>query len=58
MPRITSKGQVTIPLKIRKLLDLKPGDFVDFQYEDGKVYLIPKKENILNSIIKPGKAKK
>ncbi|MCX7831608.1 MAG: AbrB/MazE/SpoVT family DNA-binding domain-containing protein [Actinobacteria bacterium] len=53
MPRITSKGQVTIPKKIRKLFDLKTGDTVDFEIEDGKVYLVFKKENILNAISKP-----
>ncbi len=30
---ITSKGQITIPADIRKRLDLKPGDKIDFQVE-------------------------
>ena len=30
MPRMTSKGQVTIPKEIRQLLDVKPGDQVEF----------------------------
>lgn len=53
MPRITSKGQVTIPKKIRKLFGLKPGDTVEFEIENGRVYLVFKKENILNAISKP-----
>ena len=31
---ITSKGQVTIPAKIRKKLDLKPGDVLEFKAEE------------------------
>lgn len=27
---ITSKGQVTIPIRVRKRLNLKPGDVLDF----------------------------
>lgn len=30
MPKITSKGQVTIPRKIRQLLGIAPGDQVEF----------------------------
>ncbi len=39
---ITSKGQTTIPRKIREHLHLKPGDKVDFIIEDsGRVVLEP-----------------
>lgn len=39
---ITSKGQTTIPIKIRDYLHLKPGDRVDFVIEDnGRVVLEP-----------------
>lgn len=39
---ITSKGQTTIPRKIREHLHLKPGDKVDFVIEDsGKVVIEP-----------------
>ena len=39
---ITSKGQTTIPKKIREHLHLKPGDRVDFVIEDnGRVLLEP-----------------
>jgi len=39
---VTSKGQTTIPRKIREHLHLKPGDKVDFIIEDnGRVLLEP-----------------
>ncbi|WP_218079862.1 AbrB/MazE/SpoVT family DNA-binding domain-containing protein [Anthocerotibacter panamensis] len=39
---VTSKGQTTIPKMIRELLNLHPGDRIDFVVgEDGKVYLQP-----------------
>ena len=37
--RITSKGQVTIPAKIREEAGLRPGDEVEFVIEDGKVLM-------------------
>ena len=40
MSKMTSKGQVTIPKRIRDFLGLKPGSEVDFEYtESGKVML-------------------
>lgn len=30
---LTSKGQITIPIKVRKRLMLKPGDVLDFDEE-------------------------
>ena len=30
MPRVTTKGQVTIPKRIREYLGLKPGSEVEF----------------------------
>ena len=38
---ITSKGQVTIPVEVRRELNLKAGDRVAFYLEDGKVVLKP-----------------
>lgn len=39
---VTSKGQTTIPRKIREHLHLKPGDKIDFVIEDnGRVVLEP-----------------
>lgn len=43
---LTSKGQVTIPASIRRLLGLKPGDQVTFVVEDGHVTLARKENRI------------
>ena len=44
---ITSKGQTTIPIEIRRHLKLKPGDRIQFFVEpDGKVVLIPRNLDI------------
>ena len=38
---ITSKGQVTIPKKVREFLGVKPGESVDFEpTADGRVVLV------------------
>jgi antitoxin PrlF len=37
LAKITSKGQITIPIEIRKRLRLKEGDKVFFIEEDGKI---------------------
>jgi antitoxin PrlF len=37
LAKITSKGQITIPVQIRKKLKLKEGDKVFFYEENGKV---------------------
>jgi antitoxin PrlF len=38
---VTSKGQVTIPKKVRDFLDIKPGTAVDFDLrEDGQVVVV------------------
>ena len=40
MPRLTSKGQVTIPKRIRDYLGLKHGSEVEFRYAgDGRIVL-------------------
>ncbi|MDQ7794939.1 MAG: AbrB/MazE/SpoVT family DNA-binding domain-containing protein [bacterium] len=31
--KITSKGQVTIPAVVRRRMDLKPGDYLEFHLE-------------------------
>ena len=39
--RVTSNGQVTIPLEIRKRLNLSPGTEIDFIIgEDDRVYIV------------------
>ena len=37
--RLTSKHQTTIPLEVRRALDLEAGDRVEFSVEDGRVTL-------------------
>jgi antitoxin PrlF len=38
--RVTQKGQVTIPKRVRDFLDIKPGAEVDFELDaDGRVVL-------------------
>ena len=39
LAKVTSKGQITIPLIIRNLLQLKTGDKVFFEETRGKVYI-------------------
>lgn len=43
MPRVTTKGQVTIPKEIRDALGIEPGDEVTFEESDSG-YEIRKKE--------------
>jgi antitoxin PrlF len=38
--KLTTKGQVTIPKRLRDCLDLEPGSDVDFELsQDGRVFL-------------------
>jgi AbrB family looped-hinge helix DNA binding protein len=39
MPRVTQKGQVTIPRQIRSLLSIKTGDEVIFELDKDNVVL-------------------
>ena len=46
--KLTSKGQTTIPIEIRRKLKLKPGDRIELHVQpDGKVVLIPLNVDIL-----------
>jgi AbrB family looped-hinge helix DNA binding protein len=46
---ITSKGQITIPVKVRKALRLKPGSRIDFyEIADGEYLFRPKTGSILD----------
>lgn len=38
--KVSSKGQITIPIEIRKKLNLKEGDKVLFVEEEGKIILL------------------
>lgn len=41
---LSSKGQITIPVEIRNMLQLNIGDRIDFVvFEKGRVEMIPKK---------------
>ena len=40
---LTSKGQITIPSVVRRLLGLRTGDRIEFNMERGKVQLRPAK---------------
>jgi len=39
MPKVTSKGQVTIPHRIRSILSIKSGDEISFEIDGPKVVL-------------------
>lgn len=41
--RVTTKGQVTIPMNIREKLGITPTAEVDFVEEKGRVYLVKRK---------------
>ncbi len=46
---MTSKGQITIPIELRKALGLKPGVRIDFyEIEDGTYAFRPKNRSILD----------
>ena len=40
LAKITSKGQITIPIMIRKILNLNDGDKVAFIEENGKFIMV------------------
>jgi len=44
--RISSKGQVTIPQKVRERLGLRAGDRVDYIDDGGRIYLQPLREGV------------
>ena len=37
--RVTERGQVTIPKKLRDRLGIRPGQTVDFRQEEGRIVL-------------------
>ncbi|HAH62279.1 MAG TPA: AbrB/MazE/SpoVT family DNA-binding domain-containing protein [Treponema sp.] len=57
---VTSKGQITIPVKIRNKLSLKTGDQVFFMEEKGKIVFQNASQIALSTIQKEmdGKAEK
>lgn len=48
--RVTTKGQVTIPLEIRKKLNITPATEVDFAIgDDGRIYITKRKDQSAKS---------
>ena len=43
---VTTKGQVTIPVEIRRAMGLKPGDQVAFLVEEGRTVLVRAEDKI------------
>lgn len=44
--KITTRGQITLPIKILKRLKLSPGDKIVFEENDGKLVLTKNSESI------------
>lgn len=38
--KVTSKGQITVPVEVRKSLGIKPGDHLRFEQHDGVIHLV------------------
>ena len=52
MPRITSKGQVTIPKEIRDKFNIKSHDIGEFVVREGNIVFTVRKGTILDAITK------
>lgn len=50
LAKVTSKGQITIPLMIRNLLQLKTGDKVFFEENKGKIYITNASQITLSNV--------
>ncbi len=48
---ITSKGQVTVPAKIRERLNLHTGDKLDFEIENGAIKVVPVRKGTLEEFM-------
>ena len=48
--KVMSKGQVTIPKRIRELLNLENGDYVTFVVSEGKIQIVNSKTFIEDNI--------
>lgn len=57
MPRITTKGQVTIPKEIRDKFNIRPHDIGEFTVKEGKITFTVRKGTILDAIIKKSNKK-
>lgn len=52
LAKVTSKGQITIPLMIRNRLQLKTGDKVFFEENQGKIYIANASQITLSEVQK------
>ena len=52
MPRITSKGQITIPKEIRDKFNIKSHDIGEFKVKEGSIVFTVRKGTILDAITK------
>jgi len=52
MSKVTQKGQVTIPLEIRKKLRIEAGDEVVFKEDAGKIVLIKRNSASIKNLKK------
>ena len=52
--RVTTKGQVTIPINVREVLGIMPETEIDFREDDGRFYIVkiskPKKTKQFNKL--------
>lgn len=49
LTRIAAKFQVTVPIPIREIFDLREGDLFQWEFDaaEGKLYLVPKRAQML-----------
>jgi AbrB family looped-hinge helix DNA binding protein len=38
--KVTSKGQITVPVEIRRSLGVKPGDKIRFEQQEGGIHVV------------------
>jgi len=48
--RVTQKGQVTIPLEVRRALGIRPGSDVDFQLDERGARLVVERDRAAQDI--------
>ena len=44
--KVSTKGQVVLPGPLRRRLDLRAGDSLDAEIEDGRIVLTPRKKRL------------
>ncbi len=54
---LTSKGQLTIPVELRRRWDLKPGDQIDFTLDDEDRVVIRKRITLTGADMRAAEAK-